>query len=227
MLEFFYLINHLLKQEEDELIYGLREEGSAFKYTISGIVDNIFASCPKLKQHISTPYILNYMIHQADLSYFKEHGIEEHYNMFMNLRKLFNSNMNSYTIKGKLDLAKHFEFLRSLTYEEAHMALLSSNLDLIKIVKIGQGLLGKTAVDLRTGLREVILNPTCSYVIFAHNHPTGSVSPSKEDVNISVRFMDLCKSMNVDLLDCIIVTPMNPIISFMGQVTKEYDKRSS
>jgi DNA repair protein RadC len=42
-------------------------------------------------------------------------------------------------------------------------------------------------------------------VILAHNHPSGDVSPSKADVELTRRLVDAGRILGIDVLDHIIV----------------------
>lgn len=44
-------------------------------------------------------------------------------------------------------------------------------------------------------------------VIIAHNHPSGDINPSEEDIELTERLKEAGKIMGVDVLDHIIVTP--------------------
>ena len=42
-------------------------------------------------------------------------------------------------------------------------------------------------------------------IIVCHNHPSGDPSPSKEDINITIRLKECGKIMGIELLDHIII----------------------
>jgi len=43
-------------------------------------------------------------------------------------------------------------------------------------------------------------------VVFAHNHPSGSLEPSDEDLSVTKRLTDAGKLLGIEVLDHIIVT---------------------
>jgi DNA repair protein RadC len=69
------------------------------------------------------------------------------------------------------------------------------------------GLVG-TAVDLRELLRQALLAQATS-VILCHNHPSGSLRPSKEDDELTRRAAEACKMMGIKFLDHLIVADNN------------------
>ena len=46
-------------------------------------------------------------------------------------------------------------------------------------------------------------------IILIHNHPGGSVEPSKEDINITKRIKEAGDIIGIDLLDHVIITEDN------------------
>ena len=64
--------------------------------------------------------------------------------------------------------------------------------------------------------REVFLaavQHSAASVILAHNHPSGDVSPSKADIDLTQRLVDAGRIMGIDVLDHIVVAH-NDFISF-------------
>ena len=45
----------------------------------------------------------------------------------------------------------------------------------------------------------------CVYVIFAHNHPSGDVTPSQEDIELTRRMVQAGEIMGIEVLDHIVV----------------------
>ena len=42
-------------------------------------------------------------------------------------------------------------------------------------------------------------------IAVAHNHPSGSVRPSKEDINLTKKIKEACEIMDIKLLDHVLV----------------------
>ena len=66
------------------------------------------------------------------------------------------------------------------------------------------GTLNKSIVHPREIFKEAYL-VSASSIICMHNHPTGDVSPSKEDINITRTLMRIGKIQNIPIVDHIIV----------------------
>lgn len=58
-------------------------------------------------------------------------------------------------------------------------------------------------------------------IILLHNHPSGSVDPSKEDLEVTEEFSEICRMMGIQFLDHIIVAEENCVCS-LRQEYKEY-----
>lgn len=219
-----YLLQYLLKQQEDELIYGLAEENasSSFDYIVNNIIDNSFSGCKKLKRFIRTPNHLQYIIYQADESYFDANDILEHYESFRALRIFLNSVHDpNYVVKAQTDLMKHLSFMCELSHEEAYVLLFNNAMEFIKMVNLGVGKVTSTTVNIKKMIKEVVLTTTCTGVIFAHNHPSGNLTASESDIKLGSLLFKALNSIEVKLLDCVIVVPKGKVTSFISDVIQE------
>lgn len=95
--------------------------------------------------------------------------------------------------------------LQDLTVEECHLLMLNNHLEIINSVMLSHGGISSTAVDLRELLRHALLTQA-SAVILCHNHPSGSLSPSRQDDELTKRGQEACKMMGIKFLDHLIVT---------------------
>ncbi len=95
--------------------------------------------------------------------------------------------------------------MRDLSHEEFWVLLLNNNARVIKRVKLSSGGLTQTAVDIRMILKEALIVEATNLVV-CHNHPSGYIYPSKEDENITKRIMSASETMNIRLIDHVIVT---------------------
>ena len=100
---------------------------------------------------------------------------------------------------------QYFEPILSHLKKELFLILvLNSANKLIRQVKISEGILNSSLVHPREVFRPAILESAAS-IILVHNHPSGEVSPSAEDKNITRRLVDAGKLMNIPVLDHVII----------------------
>jgi DNA repair protein RadC len=89
--------------------------------------------------------------------------------------------------------------------EEFVLLCLSGSHEVLGWVKLHTGGFSHAAVDLRLVLG-VALQTASSSVVVAHNHPSGSLTPSPEDRALTRRLADACELVGVRFLDHVIVT---------------------
>lgn len=92
-----------------------------------------------------------------------------------------------------------------LSTEECWLLLLNQASRLIDKVRISSGGLAATAVDVRCVLREALLK-RASAIVLCHNHPSGSVRPSREDDVLTQQVSKAAQYMNIRLIDHVILT---------------------
>lgn len=81
-----------------------------------------------------------------------------------------------------------------------------------RVVSIG--ILTKALVHPREVFSDAIKERAAS-IIIAHNHPSGNVSPSKEDILITNRLYEAGAILGIKLLDHIILVPSGAYFSFV------------
>lgn len=104
--------------------------------------------------------------------------------------------------------------------EEFKILFLDSSNKLIASETLFSGTIDKSAIYPREIVERVIKNRAKS-VIFAHNHPSGSISPSKKDIELTQYMYDSLKLLEIRLLDHIIITK-NSYFSFLEEGLIEY-----
>jgi DNA repair protein RadC len=72
-------------------------------------------------------------------------------------------------------------------------------------VKISAGGLAGTVVDVRCILREALLK-RASAIVLCHNHPSGSIRPSREDDMLTRQVEQASQCMNIRFVDHVILT---------------------
>lgn len=104
--------------------------------------------------------------------------------------------------------------------EEFKILFLDSSNKLIVSETLFYGTIDKSVIYPREIVERVIKNRAKS-VIFAHNHPSGSISPSKKDIELTQYMYDSLKLLEIRLLDHIIITK-NSYFSFLEEGLIEY-----
>lgn len=89
--------------------------------------------------------------------------------------------------------------------ECGYVLLLNQNFGLIKAMKISEGGLTETAIDVRIIAREAIL-ANATAVALAHNHPSGSLRPSRMDDDLTRKVKAGLDTLRLYLLDHVIIT---------------------
>lgn len=98
--------------------------------------------------------------------------------------------------------------IANLETEEFWALYSNQNFTLREAKRISQGGLTETAVDVRIILRDALLcNATVLYV--CHNHPSGSLRPSKYDDELTLAIRKACETMRIRFLDHVIITDGN------------------
>lgn len=98
-------------------------------------------------------------------------------------------------------LAPH---LRDLDREEAWVLLLNRASLLIGCERLSVGGLDGTVVDVRS-LMALCLRYAAAGFVLAHNHPSGAIAPSEEDVAVTRRVRQAGELMHIELRDHLIV----------------------
>jgi DNA repair protein RadC len=95
--------------------------------------------------------------------------------------------------------------LMELPHEECHVMLLRNNLTLKGTFLVGRGGITESAVDIRLILEAALRNQSTA-IVLCHNHPSGSLTPSTMDKNLTRQLAEACRIMNIRLLDHVIVS---------------------
>lgn len=91
-----------------------------------------------------------------------------------------------------------------LRQEQFHIMLLKQNLKLLRMVRVGQGGLTSTMVDIRVIAREALLSSSPAMILL-HNHPSGNNTPSNEDDQLTEMVVRGLRLLNIRVLDHVIV----------------------
>ena len=95
--------------------------------------------------------------------------------------------------------------LKDLDVEEFWILLMNQNHRLIKKLCIAHGGISEVSVDIRIIIREAVL-ANATILAVCHNHPSGSLKPSKADDQLTQSIKRACEVMRIHFLDHVIVT---------------------
>lgn len=95
--------------------------------------------------------------------------------------------------------------MQDLDTEEFWVLLLNQNYRLIKDIRISHGGISEVSVDVRIIMREAVL-ANATVLAVCHNHPSGSISPSRQDDQITQTIHRACDTMRLHFLDHLIIT---------------------
>lgn len=94
--------------------------------------------------------------------------------------------------------------LSDLPHEEFWILLLSRANSVIKMECISQGGISGTVVDVRLVLKPAI-ESLASGIILCHNHPSGQLKPSEQDISLTKKIKEGTRLMDINLLDHLII----------------------
>lgn len=110
------------------------------------------------------------------------------------------------TIRSSEDIYHLFHpLLCDLPYEEFWVLLLNQAAKVIDKVRISRGGIDQTTADVRSILREALLQ-RATQIALVHNHPSGNTRPSNDDLRLTQQARQAAQTMNIRLLGHVIVT---------------------
>ena len=95
--------------------------------------------------------------------------------------------------------------MQDLDVEEFWAIYMNQHYRLIKKVRISHGGITETSVDIRIIIREAVL-ANCTILAVCHNHPSGNLSPSRQDDDLTRSIRRACEVMSIHFLDHVIIT---------------------
>ena len=89
--------------------------------------------------------------------------------------------------------------------ESFKVLLLNQNYKVLGWTTISNGGITETPADIRMILQSALLcNATC--IMICHNHPSGSLVPSRDDDRLTEKIRKACEVMRIYLVDHLILT---------------------
>ena len=107
--------------------------------------------------------------------------------------------------KDAFKVIKQFYFDDIDIFESFFILCLNRNNQTIAYAKISQGGVNGTVVDIKL-IAKYAIDCLASGVILAHNHPSGNLKPSNEDLAITKKVKEGLKILDIQVLDHLILT---------------------
>lgn len=123
------------------------------------------------------------------------------------IKRSISENLNTNSqITSCEDAFQYFlPYLKNIEHEEFWILYLNRANKVIATEKISQGGFSGTVTDIRIILR-IGLEKRASAFIAAHNHPSGNLKPSTDDIKTTERISQAGNIMNISLLDHLIIS---------------------
>lgn len=110
------------------------------------------------------------------------------------------------TIRCSKDIYDIFHpLLCDSAQEEFWVLLMNQAARMIEKVRISRGGINQTTADVRSILREALIQ-RATQIALIHNHPSGNPQPSSDDQRLTQLIQKAAQTMNIHLTDHIIVT---------------------
>lgn len=221
-----YTILHLPKEErprERLLTYGpenltnrellaiLLGSGTQ-KESALGLAERILAKCNTIHQGEKDTSSVLYQLSQIDLNTLEEiKGIGDAKaatilaSMELAKRVSFTDKPIKYKLNSPLKVADFvLGQLNCGLVEEFVLLCLNTKKELINVHRLSKGTLDYTVVHPRDVFRHCLASSAHS-VILVHNHPSGDVTPSKEDIALTKRLRQVGDLIGIPVIDHLIV----------------------
>lgn len=96
--------------------------------------------------------------------------------------------------------------IANLDHEEIWVLLVNRRNQVVKEFRLTTGSSTASVFDTKMVIKRALLE-NADGVILCHNHPSGTLRPSPQDDNITRKLQEACKTMDLRLLDHVIVAP--------------------
>ncbi len=121
-------------------------------------------------------------------------------------RQLKEQVVRNTAIRGPEDLIEYLSLsMADLKHEVFKVVYLNSANVILSVEDLFKGTVDQSAVYPREIIKRAFeLN--ASGLIFVHNHPSGDLKPSKDDLSLNQKLIDACRAVNLSPLDHLIIS---------------------
>ncbi len=114
---------------------------------------------------------------------------------------------NQNTINSSQDIVNIFRpQFNSLKHEECWVLYLTVSNRVVEKCRVSQGGVSSTVVDPRIVIKRA-LELLSTQIVLVHNHPSGSVEPSAEDIALTKKIKSAAALFDITIVDHVIISP--------------------
>lgn len=111
------------------------------------------------------------------------------------------------SIRHSEDLYEYFKGdLENLDHEEVWVLFMDNANHPIKKICHSTGGMNLSIIDVRMIMRKALETGKCCAMAMAHNHPSGKLTPSDQDIRSTQKVKDACKYFDIRFLDHVIIS---------------------
>lgn len=116
--------------------------------------------------------------------------------------------INRVQVKCSRDAYNHIgPGLADLAHEEFWILLLNKRNEITTIRQVSKGGVSATVVDAKVLFR-LAIEAGASSVILVHNHPSGNLTPSRSDIDLTKKLVKAGEALDITVLDHLIVSEL-------------------
>lgn len=126
---------------------------------------------------------------------------------YMVCEKTFNSKSDTRLSEPKAmaDFLNEYADARELPNEKTWLFCFDGALRVLGFSEVTQGVADSALFDIRRTLQTALMTGAVGIAV-AHNHPSGTLEPSDDDILTTKRLREACKIMGIELIDHVIVS---------------------
>ena len=130
------------------------------------------------------------------------------------------TNISNQVIKSSrdaFDILKEYFNKDTLALQESFIVLYLNQGNMVKGIHVHSvGGITSTVVDTRLVLAVALASASTS-IVLCHNHPSGSLRPSQQDIALTQKIRAGCKLLDIQLYDHLIISPNDSYYSFSDE----------
>lgn len=127
-------------------------------------------------------------------------------NRFVSLFSLVKEEAKEIRFTSAKEAKEYFKALLGLQKEKEVflVAFLDAKNKIIETRRFSEGMISHVVIPIREVLEQALRN-RCTGILLAHNHPSGDPTPSREDIDLTERMINVFVPLQIQVLDHIVV----------------------